>query len=381
MEKEQVKALLARYADGKCTAEEATQVEAWYRRIAKQQGDSLVDADYAHLYAQAHERLMQSISDSQLPNVPKKNWHWPFYAAAAVLLATLSIVYFFLPEPADPVQILTTSPILPGGNYATLTVAGGQSLRLDSNQSGISVDGERIVYTDNQPIEKAILRMDDLNDASVPLELTTPKGGTYQVTLADGTIVWLNAASTLKYPSRFTDKERVVEILGEGYFAVAKDSKKPFIVKAAGQVVEVLGTEFNISAYDDEPAVKTTLVNGSVRVKPMSLSRGNTQLIPSEQSILTTTGTLTVAKVDTYAETAWKNGLMSLTNVQFDVLMRQLSRWYNIDIKYKGNLSHIRFEGEVTRDVTLEDLLDFFKDSGLLFEITNNRTLIVKEKK
>src|SRR5690606_12171907 len=125
---------------------------------------------------------------------------------------------------------------------------------------------------------------------------------------------------------------------------------------------------------------KTTLVNGAVRVKPVSLSRGNTQLIPGEQSILTT-GTLTVAKVDTYAETAWKNGLMSLTNVPFSVLMRQLSRWYNIDIKYNGNLSNIRFEGEVTRDVSLEDLLDFFKDSGLLFEITNNRTLIVKEKK
>ena len=384
MDKEQVKALLIRYAEGRCTPEEAAQVEAWYLRVAKQQEDPFVDADYAHLYAAAHERLMQALPGLQSPEKPVRSLKWLPYVAAAVVLVLVSVAYFFRshqPHTVESEQTLSASSILPGGNRATLTIAGGQTVQLDSNQAGILMDKGRVVYTDQRSVDGVVLAADDTHEVSIPLELTTPKGGTYQITLPDGTIVWLNAASTLTYPSHFNGPQRVVGISGEGYFAVAKDSKRPFVVKTEGQAIEVLGTEFNITAYDDEPAVKTTLINGGVRIKPtLATTQESVKLNPGEQGVLSGSGRLTTVQVDTNSVTAWKNGRISLTNVSFEELMRQLSRWYNLDIAYEGKVPVLRFEGEMTRDVTLEKVLRFLQDSGLVFALTNDRTLIVKGK-
>ena len=381
MDKEQAKTLLTRYAEGQCTPEEAAQVEAWYLRITKEQGDPSVDTDYAHLYAAAHERLMQALPGMQSPEKPVRALKWLPYMAAAAVLTLVSVAFFFRSQRLEPLQVISASSILPGGNRATLTVAGGQAVPLDSNQSGILMNGAQVFYTDNRAVDGVSLAMNDPSEKSVPLELATPKGGTYQITLPDGTEVWLNAATTLIYPSRFDDRQRVVEISGEGYFSVASDSKRPFIVKTAGQAVEVLGTEFNVSAYTDERSVKTTLIEGAVRVNPTRSVRKPVKLNPGEQSVLSEGATLTTRQVDTDAVTAWKNGRILLTNVPLDELMRQLSRWYNLDIAYQGNVPAIQFEGEITRDVTLEKVLRFLQDSGLEFELTHDRKLLVKERK
>lgn len=362
--------LIQRYLNGTATDRE---LEVFFSLLEKGRINPTLEEQISVEYNQVMQA--DQLEDSK----PRRMVRWLPYAAAAAILAVLAGTWVFFLDgkrqttgrtPAD--ESLNAAAIAPGGNRAILSLADGRTIDLSEAENGIIVGEEGITYNDGDTL---------LSAPSETLVLTTPKGGTYQVTLSDGTKVWLNAASTLRYPSRFDKATRAVEVYGEAYFAVERDSKRPFVVKTARQVIEVLGTEFNVAAYRDELAVKTTLINGSVSVKSTSPSSSQAKLKPGEQSVLTTDGTLTTAQVDTRAETAWKNGRVSLTNVPFDELMRQLARWYNIEIMYQGNVPNVRFEGEITRDVTLEKVLDFFKDSGVVFEITNDRKLIVKEKK
>lgn len=384
-----IKHLFERYLAGECNAEETAQL---YRYFDVEANEALLTECVAktltrtddvpramwnlaeQIADRAGERLREKL-DAQHPE-KSRNIRWfprrlP-YAAAIILILAVGI-FFLDKEGTNKRQDLTAAAIQPGGSRATLTLANGHTIDLSEEQSGV-IFGDEVTYLDGS----------DVLEQKLPTQhyvLTTPKGGTYQITLSDGTTVWLNAASTLKYPSRFDGKDRIVEISGEGYFAVAKDAGKPFIVKAIGQVVEILGTEFNIAAYQDELVIKTTLVNGAVRVKSTLSPQSHAKLKPGEQSVLSPEGTLKTVKVDTYAAMAWRDGRIALTNVPFDELMRQLARWYDIDIVYQDNVPNIRFEGEITRDVTLEKVLKFLKGSGLQFEITNERKLIVKTKK
>lgn len=384
-----IKHLFERYLAGKCSAEETTQL---YRYFDIEANEALLtecvaktlartdEVPRAMLYLaeqiadRAGERLREKL-DAEHPEKPRnirRFSSWLPYAAAIVLALGVGIYFLDTRQQTSDIR-LAAATIEPGGNRATLTLGNGRTIDLSEEQSGI-VFGDDITYLDGSDV----LEQKQLTQYYV---LTTPKGGTYQITLSDGTTVWLNAASTLKYPSRFDGKERVVEISGEGYFAVAGDVRKPFRVEAVGQVVEVLGTEFNIAAYHDDQSVKTTLVDGAVSVKSTLSPQSDTNLKPGEQSVLLPEGTLKTVQVDTYAATAWRDGRLALTNVPFDELMRQLARWYNIDIVYQNEVPNIRFEGEITRDVTLEKVLKFLKGSGLQFEITNDRKLIVKDKK
>src|SRR5690606_22741368 len=208
--------------------------------------------------------------------------------------------------------------------------------------------------------------------------LTTPKGGTYRLTLSDGTNVWLNAASTLRYPAKFTGTERMVELEGEAYFEVSRltrgsDIRVPFRVVSKGQTVEVLGTEFNITAYADEDAVRTTLVEGSVQV--VSDGAIETQrpqpvtLRPGQQSVVSPDGTQ-INSVDVSMFTAWKDGLFSFRETEMSDAMRQLARWYNVDVVYEGAVPETYFFGNIRRDKSLAHALAILKKSGINFRIT-----------
>src|SRR5690606_18203557 len=206
-------------------------------------------------------------------------------------------------------------------------------------------------------------------------ELSTPKGGTYQIVLPDGTKVWLNAASTLKYPSRFDGGERVIELSGEAYFAVAKDVKKPFKVVSNGQEIQVLGTEFNISAYVDEAEMKTTLVAGAVQIFNRQSSIVN-RLEPGEQSIIR--GAFTdIQKVETERYTAWKNGYFYFKQTPFAEIMRQLARWYDIDVIYKGSIPKETFSGVMDRNLTLNDVLKLLNVFSVQVQIEEGGKLVV----
>lgn len=265
---------------------------------------------------------------------------------------------------------LKEEDIQPGGNRARLTLSDGRTIDLSAGQRGIIV-GDEITYPDGSSVlsPEAGLRL---------LTLSTPKGGTYQVTLPDGSRVWLNSASKLSYPSQFTGDERIVELEGEAYFEVSKSRKTihrpdrnsrgplPFLVKTHHQTVEVLGTQFNISAYSDEPEVKTTLVEGSVKVD--LTNNTPTILKPGQQSIVHNEKT-TVNEVDVSAFIGWKEGYFVFNGTELQEAMKQLSRWYDVEVTYEGTVPHTPFYGRISRDNTLAGVLAILREGKVNFRI------------
>ncbi len=351
MDKDQASELLTKYQRGECTQEEERMLFEAFNRMPLRDREPLSDDAYQQLEAVGLASIHRKIARNE-----KRIWpRWASFAAAAALLAFVSIAYLFLARPSGTSEHRLVSEILPGGNRAMLSVAGGPSLQLDSNQSNIVMDGDHIVYADHTPINGLTLGLGNFNEAVLPLALTTPKGGTYQVTLSDGTRVWLNAASTLKYPSRFDGKERMVEISGEAFFSVAKDTKRPFRVVSNGQEIEVLGTDFNVSAYPDEDATKTTLVTGAVRLH-VGTNGVSVSLLPGEQAV-SKEGSVTKQEVDIESFTAWKDGYFKL-NGSLQHIMAQVGRWYDVDVVFEHNVDgSMELVGEISRDVKLSDIL------------------------
>src|SRR5690606_29570385 len=220
---------------------------------------------------------------------------WIAVAAAVMIFLTVSAtIYLITRKESHPIKLASThrTDVAPGGNRATLTLADGRVITLDEAQDGIVIGGGEITYSDGNRLA-GVVGNEAARRAMTFLTLSTPKGGTYQVTLSDGTKVWLNAESTLKYPADFSGAERTVTLIGEAYFSVVKDTKRPFKVITDGQEIEVLGTEFNVSAYPEESEIKTTLVVGKVRLslaaEVSGAASGNSQyleLVPGEQAII-----------------------------------------------------------------------------------------------
>jgi ferric-dicitrate binding protein FerR (iron transport regulator) len=208
-------------------------------------------------------------------------------------------------------------------------------------------------------------------------KIVTPRGGQYQVTLADGTKVWLNASSSLRYPVAFAADERKVELTGEGYFEVAPNPLKPFRVSVHDMQVQVVGTHFNIMSYPEEGAMLTTLLEGEVIVT--SPSRGQAKLLPNEQAQLSPGGNMTVIRdVDVDQTVAWKNGHFVFDDTGIETIMRQVSRWYNVDIIYEGDLKDLSFVADVSRQSNVTEILRSMELTGAVsFEIREN-TIVVK---
>jgi transmembrane sensor len=208
-------------------------------------------------------------------------------------------------------------------------------------------------------------------------ELSTPRGGQYHLTLSDGTNVWLNAASSIKYPTAFKGNIRQVEITGEAYFEVVHNSSKPFRVMANGQIVQVLGTHFNINAYRDEPSIKTTLIQGAVKVSKGTISA---ILKPGQQSALTDAGNSSTIRVSDHVNTdqvlAWTNGRFSFNNADIKTGMREIGRWYDVDIVYEGNVPNIVFIGEIYRNVNLSKVLEILRYSKVNFRIEGKKIIV-----
>ncbi len=346
----------------------------------------------------------------QVTQAPYIRRIYPWLRIAAAFVAVLTIGYFVfdMGQNGDD-RVLVQADIPPGGNKATLTLADGRVIDLSEEQSGIIV-GDEITYTDGSAIaspEVGPSATEEGNRNTLYAILTTPKGGIYQVTLSDGTKVWLNSASTLKYPNRFTGNERVVELEGEAYFEVSHqlstisyqpnvgtkpkaDSRQPtakrlpFRVVSRGQTVEVLGTQFNILAYPDEPNVKTTLVEGSVRVVASGIAAPNFPtsgipdflLKPSQQSILAD-GRIEIKDVDPRTELAWRNGRFNFDGKKLPQVMRELSRWYAIDVAYEGQVPDIEFFGGIHRNNNLATVMNILETNGIGYRLTPDSTLIL----
>lgn len=322
------------------------------------------------------EILLAKLRESESVSL-KFNWS-VFYkiAAAAVVLLTLSAgLYFYWggypTAEKDLYSFNKANDIAPGKNMATLTLANGNTINLSAANNGIVIDPDAVRYVSKS--QQTTLPVHTINTKE-QLSVKTPRGGTYQVVLSDGTKIWLNAASSLKFPSNFSGlKDRRIELQGEAYFEVAKDKKHPFKVLSSGQEVEVLGTHFNINSYADQENVSTTLIEGSVRVT--AGSGQIVQLLPAQQSVLTGKG-IVVRKADVDEAIAWKNGLFLFNGTDFRSVMQQLGRWYNVQIDM-GNLPDKEFNGLISRNVKLSEVLRALEmTSNVRFKIEGRRLTI-----
>ncbi len=369
--------LIANYLRQELTAREQLALDAWLAERAENRKflEELEDAQHLQQKLQAfhgadRERIW-ALTEAKLadygfthPQRPiRRISRWLPYAAA-LLVGVAAVAWFFFDKQPDNkygTVNMQVADIPPGGNRATLTLADGRTMTLDEARDGIVIGSGEITYNDGNPLADGAGIGEGQGEVPL-LELSTPKGGTYQITLPDGTRVWLNAASTLKYPPRFSGAERIVELTGEAYFSVVKDTDKPFKVVSAEQEVQVLGTEFNVSAYPDEKETKTTLVEGAVRLS--YFGDETIDLSPGEQGVLQQEG---IKKINVHISTvtAWKFGRFSFDHKTFVEIMNEMARWYDIDIEYEGSAPDNRFIGDAYRTDNLRTVIRFLDGSNI----------------
>jgi transmembrane sensor len=304
------------------------------------------------------------------------------WAAAAVIVLAISFTLYYHSTNKKENHVFL-SDVNPGGNKAILTLADGTKISLTdavngdiAKQAGLSITkaaNGQLIYTalDQQDLEGSTQRIFNT--------IETPKGGMWQVRLPDGSMVWLNAASALTYPLKFSNaKQRVVELKGEAYFEIAKDKEHPFVVRTANQEVEVLGTHFNINSYADEMVTKTTLLEGSIQI----FQDKNIEILkPGEQSIVSARG-ITVNQVDGNESIDWKNGYFMFNNEKQESIMRKISRWYNVEIEYADSeAKEVMYYGSISRFEKVSQVLRKFEQTGeVRFDIINNKIVVHKEK-
>jgi ferric-dicitrate binding protein FerR (iron transport regulator) len=381
MEQKQLQDLLHKYNTNIATPEEIELLESWYLTESSKK-TSLTPQE-----VEEAEQVISAKLDSHLkpaaglrvvyPKEKLRTW----IVAAAVFCLIISGVFLYTPFFSPSVQQSASYAvdIEPGRNAATLTLADGKKIALSeaakgevAKESGVvirkSVDGmiEYLITDQNKP------------DAADKNTLSTAKSETYRIRLPDGTAVWLNAASSLKFPVSFTGKKsRRVELSGEAYFEVFEDKSHPFIVLTDQQEVRVLGTHFNISSYPDEPYASTTLVEGSVKVSHPALPDAKTILLKPGQRSMLRSGNLEVSNVDTQEAIAWKNGDFMFKNEHIESIMRKLSRWYDIEVSYEGDMSDLIFIGVVSRSKNISAVLKIMESTGNIhFKIEGRRVTI-----
>lgn len=381
--------LIEKFQTGQLSTEEESLLNDWYHSFNDSQID-IIDVENLtenQLAQRIKLRLDETIKDKRKLKVATNASRWKLTAAAASIVVILSIGSYFIFSPKTiKKEIAKTNirkpsmknDIAPGGNRATLTLSDGSTIILDSASNGtISKQGNikveklangLLAYSQNG---KQITE----NDEAFYNTITTPRGGQYHVTLSDGSQVWLNAASSIRFPVAFTGTERRVEITGETYFEVAKNAAMPFRVKAASSEVEVLGTHFNVNAYDDEAVIKTTLLEGKVKVSvPNQVARF---LQPGQQAAINKEGKIGVLdNADIEEVMAWKNGRFQFSSADLKSILRQISRWYDVDIEYKGNVN-LHFTGQLTRNDSVSKVFEILELTGEVHFRIDNKKIVV----
>lgn len=302
--------------------------------------------------------------------------------ALVVVLVTGVLAFYKFPggKGASHPAASKTNDISPGGNRAFLAVGNGRRFELDSNQSAVVVQGTALRYEDGSLIASLETGGDTAGQAPESVVLSTPPGGQYRISLPDGTNVWVNAASSIRYPVRFTGAKRTVELSGEAYFEVAKNPDMPFVVQSGKQELAVLGTRFNVSAYPEDKKVITTLVEGSIKVTPEPGSESRL-LVPGQQSILNLNGgNFSVRKVDVSYYTSWKNGLFVFNRLPVQAILPQIERWYNVQFKCPASMEKVLMWGTVSRNVMLSEILEVLTlNTDLKFSL-QGKTVLVSQK-
>lgn len=363
--------LAKKWQDGTITDLEREEFEQWYADF-----ENVLEINSDESREEAERRLYSLIA--RKGNITRKReFKWSRIAAAASVLLFLGIGGYYYNTNNEQRQIaqLQLNDIAPGGNKAILTLANGQRIVLTSAKNGqLALQGNTEI-TKTADGDIAYHQTKDQPAALSYNTVSTPIGGQYHLILADGTNVWLNAASSIKYPTAFSGAERKVEITGEAYFEVAHNAAKPFRVKSNDQVVEVLGTHFNVNAYADENETKTTLLEGSVKVTG---SNGFKFIKPGQQAVLKGNN-LGVTEADLEEVVAWKNGYFKF-NGSLEDIMGKISRWYDVGIIYQTKPDPgYTFVGEISRGRNLSEILKIMEYTGKVHFAIEGRRIIVNK--
>jgi transmembrane sensor len=358
--------LLQKFRKGTITPEEEILLNKWY--LQGSEDEIYVQSPYAN-----EEALQSGIFNRINQKSTRRIYFIRTVAAASILLITVLAIWLFN-KPTD--KIIVQSAPVPGTNKAMLKLADGSTLMLDSISNGKIADqnGATVMKNNNGQLEY----INNNNSNGVAYNtMVTPRGGQYEIILPDGTKVWLNAASSITYPTVFTSS-REVEIEGELYFDIAKDKSRPFVVRSKHQRVEVLGTQFNINAYTDEPQINTTLVEGAVRILA---GEKNIILQPGEMGMVTMqpSAKINVAPANISRITAWKNGYFRFDNTSLSSFMRQLSRWYDVEVIYEGSVPDVTFNGGLKRTASFSSVIEFLEKQHIIVKQKGKQIIIMSK--
>lgn len=372
MQKEEIDQLLQKYNAGNCNAEEAAFLESWYAQWNK-------DIPLGLTAEELHEDLLsiREMTVTLPPDVKVMKLKQRLMAAASLFLVLSAGLYLYIQR--QSAYDLALHDLKPGGNKAMITLANGQKIDLNSLKGGIVSGQSGLTYNDGTGVDPASTGTGQAQE----LTLSTPKGGQYHLTLSDGTRVWLNAASSIKFPSSFAKlKERVVELSGEAYFEVEHRREQPFRVRTATQLAEDLGTSFNINSYTDEPVAKTTLIEGSMQVQALKygITDQPVRLVPSQQAFTDASGKIKVKQVNTAEVMGWKNENFIFEGEDLKSAMRKIARWYNVEVIYESEASSsLVLEGLVSRKSNLSEVLKWIETVGndnVHFQIKERRVIV-----
>lgn len=369
MEEDKIKELLQRYIEGTCTPEERDIVESWYLNETSANNQDIQVEDYDKVQHQ----LWSRIKSERFIETKRISWI-PRVAAAIIVLALGVASYTYLKNDHEQE---TVAAVVPGGNKAVLTLANGEKIILSNLSNGEIAEqsGVKITKTKEGQIIYSVNDAGNFASSDVYNKIETPLGGKYQVNLPDGTKVWLNAGSSLDFPVSFKGKERVVKLSGEAYFDVAHNKAKPFKVVSANQIVEVLGTQFNVNSYADEPDTRTTLIEGSVRLSNhQNLTK---TLKPGQRAVLTGKG-IAIESSSIDQDISWINGDFTFEGSSLAAIMRQISRWYDVEVVYKGATADVKFGGSISMSKSLEEVLKVLEmTEGVNFKLEGRRVLVM----
>lgn len=378
MEKDRIAYLYRRYLQDQLTQTEKEEFDALLADPDQAELHALIDGDWEALTddnllpvsEERKEAAFQFVTSQPQQQTTRRKSFWPRYAAAACILIGLSVGgYLYLHKaPSQESNQLVKNDIKPGHNQATLTLANGQKIVLTKGLSGqLAVQNRTVINATQNTIT-----YDAKNQSGDQFSyntLTTARGeqSPYPLVLADGTKVWLNAESSITFPTAFNGKERIVKLTGEAFFEVAHNANQPFKVQTDKQIIEDIGTSFDVNAYTDEPSTKTTLIEGIVKVNGITLK-------PNQQ-----TDGMHTKTVDTDIITAWKNGDFHFEGDDIQSVMRQLTRWYNIDVIYQGPMTNDVFYAGISRNRNISVVLkQLEKTKGVHFKIEGRRVTVIE---
>lgn len=384
MERQRYLNLLEKYLAGKSTGKEETLLDEYYKRLEAMSNVDLFDEQEHTIKASILEKIESRISTPEEQSKQTLKHSYRIWYAAASILIMIAVGSFFIrkdkkAEMVSKVPVDIKQDIRPGSNKAVLTLSSGEQIVLTQPHAGILAreGAAQIIKKENGELVYNLGdKTSEHNTKPVYNTITVPRGGQYQLVLSDGSKVLLNAASSLTYPAEFSGRYRNVELKGEGYFEVAKNASMPFIVKASDVEVRVLGTHFNISAYSDDANITTTLIEGAVS---MNKGKQTKRLAPGQQGISAYTNSeISVQPANLEQTMGWVKGNFVFKDLNIKEVMKIASRWYDIEVEYRGNVQSKKFGGTTSRFSNITELLDYMKiTGGVNYKIEGRRVILM----